>query len=78
MTDPYDVWFHLEVSEGAEQIVARVPQCENQVVQATTFDALTTAVRQLVVAYVGDISEDDVVLGAINEESEADFLSATS
>lgn len=79
MTDPYDVFWHRAEVEGVEQIVARVPQIGNEVVQGTTFDEVRAAVRTAVVQFDGrGITTADVTVGAFQEETESDFVEAAS
>jgi predicted RNase H-like HicB family nuclease len=76
MTDPFDVYWHMEHTEGSDWIVVRVPQAANQATQGHTFDEVKQAVRELVAVWSGDLSPDDVTVGAFYEESEPDFLEA--
>lgn len=78
MTDPYDVFWHVEQGEeGLNWIVGRVPLCQNQVTQGHTFGELTQAVKELV-AVTTDIAPESVAVGPFTEESEADFIEAIS
>jgi len=73
MTDPYDVYWHMEHNEGNDWIVARVPQAANTATQARTFDELQTAVRELVSAWLETLQPEDITLGLFYEETEEDF-----
>lgn len=76
MTEPFDVWWHLEATEGQQWLVARVPHADNQATQAETFDDLKIALKELIaLSYAPTpIEPEEVVLGEFTEETEADFI----
>jgi hypothetical protein len=77
VTDPYEVWWHVETTDGQQWIVGRVPQAGNQVTQGETFDQLKTSVQELVAVWNDSgLNPDDVTLGAFHEETETDFLAS--